>query len=197
MSALTITAPELQTDPILPRVAEGDELAMVECMERYRGLVYFLAKRALGSSDDAEDVVQEVFLRLWKSADRFDASLSSEKSFVGMVTRRYLIDLRRKSERAPKMEPICAAENAESADLGTAASVETGEEAQRIRTALRLLEPERSRILEWSLCDGLTHRAIAEKIGISLGTVKSHARRGRLYLRKILEETTTLRPAAA
>ena len=72
-------------EAILNRIATGDSTAVQDCLKTYGGLVWSLARRMLRNSDDAEDVVQEIFVDIWKNAERFDASQSSETTFVAMT----------------------------------------------------------------------------------------------------------------
>ncbi|MEL7087785.1 MAG: sigma factor [Planctomycetota bacterium] len=64
--------PDPDQAPLLPRVAQGEAEAVRRCLQRYQGLVWSLARRTLGSGPDAEDLVQDVFIELWKKADRYD-----------------------------------------------------------------------------------------------------------------------------
>ena len=89
-------------DSVLKRIAEGDESAVKECLSRYGGLVWSLARRFCASTGDAEDAVQLIFTEIWKSAHRFDPSLSSEKNFVAMIARRLLISRLRSAKRQPE-----------------------------------------------------------------------------------------------
>ena len=82
-------------ESILQRVAAGDMAAMQECIDRYGGLVWSLARRLSLSPAEAEDGVQEAFIELWKHAERFDPEVASETTFVSMIARRRLIDRRR------------------------------------------------------------------------------------------------------
>ena len=82
-------------DTLIGRLAAGESGAPAECMERFGGLVWALARRFSTNSADAEDAVQEIFSSLWQNADRFDPSIASETTFVGMIARRRLIDRRR------------------------------------------------------------------------------------------------------
>src|SRR5436190_14026687 len=90
--------------PLLGRVAAGDEAAVRECLARYGGLVWSIARRFEPS--DAEDAVQEIFLDLWKSAARFDRAVASETAFVAMIARRRLIDRRRTRGRRPTLDAM-------------------------------------------------------------------------------------------
>ena len=82
--------------PVLPRIAAGDNTAVDECLQRYGGLVWSLARRRCADVQLAEDAVQNIFLHLWKVAATFDESIANETTFVAMVARRRLIDYQRK-----------------------------------------------------------------------------------------------------
>jgi RNA polymerase sigma-70 factor (ECF subfamily) len=76
----------------LERMAAGDPLAVEGCLEKYRGLVWSMARRFAGNHADAEDVVQEIFIELWRHAGRFDAAVAAESTFVTTIARRRLIE---------------------------------------------------------------------------------------------------------
>ncbi|WP_434478838.1 sigma factor [Gemmatimonas sp.] len=84
---------------LLPRVAAGDELAVRECVDRYGPLIWALARRWSPDPRGVEDAVQEVFVDLWRSAGRYDATRATEAGWVAMVTRRRLIDRTRTATR--------------------------------------------------------------------------------------------------
>lgn len=160
---------------LLPRIGAGDDAAVDECVARFGGLVWSLARRWSVDPADAEDAVQEVFFDLWKSAARFDASKASEPGFVAMIARRRLIDRARKRKRRPTLEPL-----PEGFDVPSEAHVvmEQKLRVERARAVLALLTPVQKRVLELSLLEGKTHEEIAHETGTPLGTVKSHIRRG-------------------
>jgi RNA polymerase sigma-70 factor (ECF subfamily) len=175
--------------PILVRVAAGDLTAVQSCMNRYGGLVWSLARRLSRSPSDAEDAVQEIFLDLWKSADRFDPALSSESAFIVMIARRRLIDRHRKSRRAPTTTELGGTELEQ---LGSQESgPEMGGEVHLAQKALGQLRPEQRQVLLMATCDGMSHEQISEATGLALGTVKTHARRGLLKVREILSIRTS------
>lgn len=183
---------ELQV-PLLPRIANGDLSAVDECMERYGGLVWSLARRLSPSVADAEDAVQEIFVDLWKNADRFREEVAGETTFVAMLARRRLIDRLRKSRRELESHPIdeLALQYASPPQTPPA---ELAEESSRATACLEHLRSEERRVLELSIYHGLPQSRIAEQTGLPLGTVKTHARRGLSQLRDCMQVRGQRRP---
>ena len=177
-------------ESVLQRIAAGDARAVQECIETYSGLVWSLARRFTRSAADAEDAVQEIFLDLWKSADRFEPERASEKTFVAMVARRRLIDLLRRAERRPQLAPI-----PEDFDFpgDQHERLEQSVEASLAARTLSALKPEQRRVLLLSVYHGMSHGEIVESTGLPLGTVKSHIRRGLAEIRATLGESATSR----
>ncbi|HVF29763.1 MAG TPA: sigma-70 family RNA polymerase sigma factor [Pyrinomonadaceae bacterium] len=169
---------------ILNRIAAGDPNAVQDCLKAYGGLVWSLARRMLRNQDDAEDAVQEIFVDIWKNAERFDPDQASETTFVAMIARRRIIDRMRYSMRRPAAESLedIVTEPTGRLDLSMQTSVEAAEAAK----ALNELKPEQQKVLQLSIVHGLSHQEISDATGIPLGTVKTHARRGILRAREIL-----------
>ena len=170
---------------ILARVADRRHDAMEECLSVYGGLVWSLALKMTATREDAEEAVQEIFIDVWKSAARFDPSIASESTFVATIARRRLIDRGRRRQRRidAAIIPEAVQPEAEPApDLS-----ERNEQAGRATAALEQLRPEQQRILQLSIYHGRSHEEIARSTGLPLGTVKTHARRGLIRLREILE----------
>lgn len=174
---------------ILNRIATGDENAVQDCLKNYGGLVWSLARRMLKNSEDAEDVVQEIFVDIWKNAERFDPTQSSETTFVAMIARRRIIDRIRYSARriSPDSLEDVLAEPASRAHQSMQTSIEANEAAK----ALDALRPEQRQVLQLSIVHGLSHQEISDATGMPLGTVKTHARRGILQAREILGAGTS------
>lgn len=173
---------------VLQRIAAGDQRAVTECLDQYGGLVWSLARRLTPNESDAEDAVQEIFVEIWRFADRFDATKASEATFVAMLARRRLIDRLRRHNRQPVEEEfddtLSVAPSAENA-------AEVGTDVARVAAAMAQMKPEQQQALHLSAWLGMSHGAIADKMGLPLGTVKSHIRRGLLALREQLGEDMT------
>jgi RNA polymerase sigma-70 factor (ECF subfamily) len=170
-----------EPDSLLERVARGDADAVQALLDRYGALVWSMVRGRVDASL-AEDVVQEVFVELWKHAARFDPSQGSESTFIATIARRRLIDHQRKVGRRPEAEELDV-DLEEEPELDT---VELSDEARRAAEAIAQLDPNQRRVLELSLVEGLTQTQIAARTKMPLGTVKSHSRRGLERVRAML-----------
>lgn len=175
--------------PLLHKVAEGDQQAVRELTKRYGGLVYALARRMCYSQGEIEDAVQEVFIAIWKSAGRFDASIAAEETFIGMVARRRLIDRRRRSIRRSVEQATEDFSYVPAApDEGSQQTPDLSEDAQLAQRLLATLRPEQQKVLRLSIGQDLSHEQIAELLSMPLGTVKTHVRRGLIALREAMQK---------
>jgi RNA polymerase sigma-70 factor (ECF subfamily) len=165
-------------------VAQGDDSAVQQCLDEFGGLVWSLARRMLPRGEDPADAVQEIFIELWRKADRYDPAIASEKTFVAMLTRRRLIDKIRKVGRTPRSAALDEAAHVP-ADDGPDL-VELSDEASRIRALVEQLSPDQQRVLSLSINEGWAHSQIAESLDMPLGTVKTHVRRGLMRVRELL-----------
>jgi RNA polymerase sigma-70 factor (ECF subfamily) len=184
---LSPAAGDLRTvsDPILTRVADSDRAALQECIDRHGGLVWSLARRMSSDATDAEDAVQEIFVELWKSADRFKEPTASATTVVAMIARRRLIDRRRRRNRSSdQVGPISAASPRAAAADPDRTTISA--EAARAAAAMMQLPPEQQQVLSLSIHHDRTFEQIAEILSMPLGTVKTHARRGLIRLRDLL-----------
>lgn len=185
------------SDSLLQRVAAGDTAAVAACVDHYGGLIWSLARRFLGRPSDCEDAVQEVFIEIWKNASRFDPSVAAEATFVSMIARRRLIDRARRDSRRVDVASI-SVEELTIAAPDDANEVDLADEAARANSALSQLKPQQQKVLRLAVCDGIPHQSIADRLGIPLGTVKTHVRRGLIKIREELaaERGTTAREEA-
>lgn len=174
------------SEDLLPLVATGDPQAIQGCIDRYGALIWSLARRHSPSPADAEDAVQEVYIDLWKSAERFDRSKASETTFVAMIARRRLIDRHRHRQRRPQTDTLDPATNVVADPQQK--QMEASADASLAARALATLAPQEQKVILLSTYQGMSHGQISEYTGIPLGTVKTYIRRGLLRVRKILEK---------
>jgi RNA polymerase sigma-70 factor, ECF subfamily len=171
---------------VLERIAGGNSAAMNECISLYGGLVWSLARRLTRTPADAEDATQEIFLNIWSSANAFDAAKGSETVFIATIARRRLIDRWRKSKAEfLGTSSVDIEETEEWTDPGTSPQLHV--EAAAAMRALQQLRPEQRRMLELGFVHGLSQAAISLQLGIPLGTVKSHMRRGLIQVRLYMQ----------
>lgn len=170
--------------PLLPGVAAGDRAAVRECISRYGGLVWSLARRLGNDIRDAEDAAQDVFIALWANAARFDPSVAPETTFVAMIARRTLIDRRRRQARQPSAAVL--PDGLAATTPGPLERLELLDDSNRAARALQRLNDDQRRVLTLSIYQGMTYDQIARSTGLPLGTVKTHARRGLIKLRQEL-----------
>lgn len=170
-------------------VTEGRAEALEALYDRYAGVCYGLALRILGDRQDAEEVVQDTFVSLWRRAGTYDSRQGRPYSWLLKITRNRAIDeLRRKGSARRSRQVV----QAQPETMRGSDSVEEAAGASELRTivggALEGLPPDQREVLEMAYMEGLSQREISEHTGIPLGTVKT---RTRLALKKLHE---SLRP---
>jgi RNA polymerase sigma-70 factor, ECF subfamily len=167
---------------LLLAVGRGDrDRALPELYRRYERRLFGLGIRLLGDQGLAEELVQETFLRVWRTADRFDPSRGTVAAFVLAIARRLAIDLWRR----PSSRPL------QSAAETPAAIDETIDRLLlqlAVRDALDSLPPAHREVLELSYHSGLTQAEVASRLGIPLGTVKSRAYHALRAFRRAVDE---------
>jgi RNA polymerase sigma-70 factor (ECF subfamily) len=186
-----ITPPEPSDEILAARVAQRDVAAFSLLYDRYARVVYSLAAHLL-SAGEAEDIVQDVFFRLWHKADQFDPARGRFASWFMAITRHHLMDALRKRSQQQRM---VAAEEIDQLLVTTAdptVDVENAsyllERGRDILYALKRLPPEQRRVLVLAYFGGLSQSAIAEQLDWPLGTVKKRIRLGLHKLRLYLSE---------
>ena len=169
---------------LMHRVAAGDEKAVAELYDRFGSLVFKVARQFLPSQAEAEDAVQEVFIRLWQTADRYDPRRAKLVTWVMLIARRHLIDRIRRSAVRPTES---AMENTDVAGAGNDAPERRPQEDDRsVMLRQRIAElPDLQRIvIERAYLQGFTLREVSEQLNAPLGTVKSALSRGLERLRE-------------
>ena len=167
---------------IMSAIRDGDEQAMAQVYERYSAIVYAVALRVLGDSGAAEDVLQEVFMQLWRNPDLFDANRGSLAGWLAVIARNRAIDVVRKRHSDADFTHLSL--RGEPYIMSSAESVGL---AGKIRSALTSMPESQRSALEMAFFEGFTHTEIAEKTGEPLGTIKTRIRAGLRALRKALQ----------
>ncbi|GIW14209.1 MAG: DNA-directed RNA polymerase sigma-70 factor [Tepidiforma sp.] len=166
-------------------VARGDDAALARLYDRYSRPCYGFALRMLGSESDAEEVVQETFLRAWRSAPSYDPSRASVSSWLLAITRNLCIDELRRRRRNVASAPIDDAAPLPGADR-TDLAAEQAIDAAAVRAALASLPGEQRSAIELVYYYGLTSNEVGRLLGVPPPTIRSRLRLGLLKLAGIL-----------
>jgi RNA polymerase sigma-70 factor (ECF subfamily) len=181
-----LSSPERQTiSPDLAAVTavkSGDQRAMAELYDRYSSVVYAVALRVLGDTMAAEDVLQEVFLQLWRNPGAFDAARGSLGAWLAVISRNRAIDALRKRKPETDIEDVIV-----SVEPDLASEADRSRAAEKVRGALGAMPPAQRSALEMAYFQGLSHSEIASKTGEPLGTIKTRIRAGLMTLRKAFQ----------
>jgi RNA polymerase sigma-70 factor (ECF subfamily) len=176
------TAAELAA--LLPRCAAGDHAALRRIYDLQAPRLKGLALRITGSAMLAEDVLHDVFLRVWQQAGQYDPARGTPRAWLTSLTRYRALDIiRRAGREIATASPPDAADEAPDAVARLVASAE----GRALRRCMAALEPPRRRMIRLAFIDGMTHADIAAALDMPLGTVKSTIRRALAALRRCLE----------
>lgn len=178
---------EASDGQLVTSIARYSEVALAEVYRRHGGAVYGLARRVLQNATEAEDVTQEVFLRLWNEPDRFDPARGSLRSFLLAQAHGRAVDAVRSTNARRLREARDAARTAEGAydlqreawDLAL---------ADQVARAMGALPEEERRAIELAYFDGHTYREVATLLDQPEGTVKSRIRNGMRRMRAALND---------
>ncbi len=173
-------APDHKDDAaLIARMRAGDQSAMADLYDRYSGVVYGVALRVLANTTAAEDVVQEIFLQLWRNPQAFNAERGRLAPWLAVIARNRAIDHLRKRPAEDDIDelPISTGIDLES-DSAQKLAIE------KVRGVLAQLPADQRKALEMAFFEGRTHTEIAGKTGEPLGTIKTRIRTGLLALRK-------------
>jgi RNA polymerase sigma-70 factor (ECF subfamily) len=174
------TAAEDQT--LVDRVRSKDEKAMAELFDRYGSMVYSVALRVLKDPGNAEDVMQEVFFKLWQSPQTFVQSRGSLAAWLLVVARNRAVDVLRRRRTSVAVEDVVLV-----AATNVAADAERRTMMEKVRFALDQLPPEQQKSMEMAFFEGLSHSEIAAQTGDALGTVKTRIRTALMSVRKAFQ----------
>ena len=183
---------EVSSDAALvQRLLQRDVGAFEQLYDRHSRIVYALVLRILQQGPTAEEVVQDVFLQLWRNADRYQPARGAFVPWLLTLARNRALDhLRLKSERQRRREeqgeeppPIASSPQYENA-------LDEKRRAERVRSLMASLSPQQKKAIEMAYFEGLSHSEIAAALKEPLGTVKSWIRNGLLRLKEGLQATS-------
>lgn len=166
---------------LLARIGQGDETGMEAIFKRYSGPVYSVALRVLHDSGQAEDVMQEIFLQLWRNPEAFVHGRGSLGAWLVVVARNRAIDVLRRRKPTDSVDEVVLA-----SPCDISAEAERNGMMEKVRVILADLPEEQRKSLELAYFEGLSHSEIASRTGDPLGTVKTRIRLGLMSLRKAL-----------
>jgi RNA polymerase sigma-70 factor (ECF subfamily) len=170
---------------LLERIARGDSGALGELYDHHATLLYTLILRITRSPSDAQDVLQETLLIVWRRSERYDATLGSPAAWLVRIARNRAIDRWRANGRVP-----CVPVRGEDVAICSAPAPDVlaarDERATAINSALARLPREQRDLIELAFFEGYTHSELAERCDLPLGTVKSRMRAGLTALRPLL-----------
>ena len=177
---------------LVRQLLQRDMRAFEQLYDRHSRLVYALVYRIVQQAGTAEEVVQDVFLQLWRNAAQYDASRGPFLPWLLTMARHRALDtLRLKSERQRRREDqteelpgVCVAPQFEK-------QLDEKRRAMQVRELMTSLQPQQKRAIELAYFEGLSHTEIAATLKEPLGTVKSWIRNGLMRLREGLQEKTT------
>jgi RNA polymerase sigma-70 factor (ECF subfamily) len=173
---------ELNDGALVVATRSDNQEAMAELYDRYSSVVYAVALRVIGDAGAAEDILQEVFMQLWRNPGAFDASRGNLAPWLAVIARNRAVDVLRKRRPQSDLE-----ETVLSVEPDMAADADRGRAAERIRAALKQMQPAQRSALEMAYFQGYSHSEISTKTGEPLGTIKTRIRSGLLQLRKVME----------
>jgi len=186
-SANTAVSPDAT---LVRRLLQQDVSAFEQLYDRHSRAVYGLILRILQQAGTAEEVVQDVFLQLWRNAEHYDESRGPFLPWLLTLARNRALDTlrlkserqRRREEQAEELPPVVASPEFEK-------QLDEKRRAEKVRALIGALQPQQKRAIELAYFEGLSHSEIAEKMKEPLGTVKSWIRNGLLRLKEELQAT--------
>lgn len=172
----------LEDRDLVALVGRGDAGALASLYDRHGGAAYLLAYRISGQRQAAEDLVQDAFLKVWRSAGSYKAARGSVRTWVLSIVHHQAIDQLRAAASRRRMQELLELSVVSYQPSDAFNEAWLGSRKEQVREALETLPPAQLEVIELSYFSGYTHAEISALLGLSLGTVKS---RLRLAMKKI------------
>lgn len=180
---LSVESKGILTDiALVSAMRTGSEDALAQLYDRYSPVVYSVALRVLADAGRAEDVLQEVFMQLWRNPGVFDSSRGNLGAWLAVITRNRAIDMLRKRRPETDIDDVVV-----SVERDLAGETDRSRVMEKVRGLLGTMPSSQRSALEMAYFEGLSHSEISAKTGEPLGTIKTRIRTGLLALRKAFE----------
>jgi RNA polymerase sigma-70 factor, ECF subfamily len=192
---MTALMPQAADSLLVERIMAGDENALAALYDRYAGMLFAMLVRILRDASAAEEVLQDLFLQLWRGASRFDASRGSMAAWLLVIGRnRALSRLRGKARH----EILADSEEFSIETVPSPGNLENdaarAQLMQRLQGAMAALPSEQREAVELAYFEGMTQTEIAARVGCPLGTVKSRVRAAMQTLKQVFDDESTRQP---
>ena len=187
-----VTPGRVSDDALLAQVVRGDSDALEALYDRHAPRVLAISLKIIGDRATAEDVLQETFWRVWRSARTFEPQRGSFTSWLFRIARNLAIDAYRRWNVRPTQilsaeDPDSLLERVSDPDMNVAEQVQSAIENRQVRNSLAALPRVQRQVIELAYFKGMTRQEIAEMTGEALGTIHTRARLGLQKLREDLE----------
>ena len=183
-------ANELEAEiELLKRIGQGDRRSFEELYDRFSGVLFSTAYRMLKNQEAAEDVLQDVFIQIWKKAPLYNSARGRPMTWAITLTRNKAIDLLRSTQRRGNLQDNVQNELAtfeqfdDRSSFDAVASVET---SKLVRDSIQKLSKDQRQAIELAFFSSMTQTEIAEHLNEPLGTIKARIRRGMMALRDMI-----------
>ena len=189
---MTAPAQQVPDSALVERIMAADEGALAALYDRYAGMLYAMLVRILKDTSAAEEVLQDLFLQLWRGAARFDASRGSLAGWLLVIGRnRALSRLRGRDRREIQDDPEGFSIEAVPSPGNLENEAARAQLMEKLRGAMASLPSEQREAVELAYFEGMTQTEIAERTGSPLGTVKSRVRAAMQTLKQVFEDEST------
>ncbi|CAN5220659.1 sigma-70 family RNA polymerase sigma factor [soil metagenome] len=185
MSGTPALAPDVQRERLvaaLGQVARRDRAALRQVYDMTSAKLFGICLRISADREGAEDILQDVYIKVWNRADRFDAGRASPITWLCAIARNSAIDWTRSARRPGTVSQDAAADVADES-LAADTLIEQAQGAARIHECLDMLEDKQRSAIRAAFFDGLTYADLADRMAVPLGTMKSWIRRGMQQLK--------------
>ncbi|GGD62225.1 RNA polymerase sigma factor [Croceicoccus mobilis] len=173
----------------IEQVARGNSAALKQVYDMTSAKLFGVILRIMHDRELAEDVLQDVYLKVWNRAGRFDANRASPISWLCVIARNAAIDGVRRQQRSDYLSGHAEADVLEEIEDDAVPADEllcNAEDNERMRRCMEALQDDHRKSIRMAFFDGLSHSELAERIGVPLGTMKSWIRRGLASLKGCL-----------